>query len=155
MFAIDPRAWRRIVLPSEPLLSGSSEPLIEMAFTGSGRNGVNALRGEITACEPLTSEKISQLVARLQQRFPMQTDFSAPPESPVSYGHRLLKIEQVYEPPPEKEISKYRDALYPAWVRDCEKTRSNPTRPPRERSGRQRVNTMCPGPLIARLKFEA
>ena len=99
----------------------SAEPSVDIVFTNSSGDGVNALEGEIAAYEPLTPGQVSDLVGRLQQRFPMRADFAAPPEPPLLYGHKLMKVEQTYEPPPEKEVKKYQEDLYPAWLRECEK----------------------------------
>ncbi|WP_316188843.1 hypothetical protein [Bradyrhizobium sp. SZCCHNS1054] len=88
-------------------------------FTDANRTSLKSWEGEIVAYEPLTTAQIENLLARLQQRFPMATDFKAPPEPPLSFGQKFLGHHE-YQPPSAEEISTYQSETYPTWVRACE-----------------------------------
>ncbi|SFA71198.1 PIN domain-containing protein [Azotobacter beijerinckii] len=70
---------------------------------------------------PLTNEQVTELVRRLKEKYPVDTDFGStePKERSAKSGYFLCGTEK-FEPTSEKEISDYRDIEYPKWLASCE-----------------------------------
>lgn len=97
-----------------------AEPRVQIGFMAQDGQATKEWRGEITLFEALTGAEVSAVLKHLKSRFPMQTDFTAPPSPAITYSTKLLNIEPVYEPPAERLVTKYQADRYPAWLKACE-----------------------------------
>ena len=76
---------------------------------------------------PLSADQVKTLVSELKSRFPIQTDFSMPPDYASDSDFTI-------EPPREEAIETYQNTLYPEWIAVCtnyfETLHEQFTRPP-------------------------
>ncbi len=63
---------------------------------------------------PLSVVEINTLIASLQSKHPLETEFDLPKEEELKDGTRVY-----FEPPDLDEVAKYRSESYPNWVSEC------------------------------------
>lgn len=106
-----------------------AEPSISIRCLDQSNTEVDLYRTSYTWFEPLTEEQVGGLMQRLQNRFPMESDFGSrePAERTVKETrmHVFLSVKEVFTPVTEEEIAKYRDEDYPQWLSDCEQILRN------------------------------
>ena len=87
-------------------------------------NGHETPQGPVTltkySTHPLTEEQVNALMAELESRRPMETDFTKSGHI-ADFGSRILGQEIGYEPASDEDISTYKDEAYPAWLAACRK----------------------------------
>ena len=105
------------------------EPCISIRCMGPSNSEIECYEASHTSFEPLTDQQVHELMQRLKERFPLETDFGS--REPAERASRqtgfsaLLGTKDVFSPAIDEEITEYRDKAYPQWLSDCEKTLRN------------------------------
>jgi hypothetical protein len=106
-----------------------AEPSFAIRCLDGAESEGRRYEGSYTWYEPLTDAEIDQLMQRLKDRFPLETEFGPgePTErdAPQTSGIRIPRMKQVFTPATDEEIAKYRDEAYPLWLEHCEKVLRN------------------------------
>lgn len=93
----------------------AQEPVVVIEHEGGGT--VEVVRRVGLA---LGADEVEALIARLQERHPMRTDFTPPPAEPgLRIGEVTIPPAFVLQPPEEEAIRRYQDEQYPAWLAAC------------------------------------
>ncbi len=78
--------------------------------------------------KPLTAAETTSLTQRLNERFPLETDFG-PRKKSTERNALKIHIQQilgrVFIPATDEAITKYRDEAYPQWLAQCEESLRN------------------------------
>ena len=101
-----------------------AEPSIAIRCMGQSNSVIERYEASYTWFEPLTGQQVDELIQRLKDRFPLETEFGSgePAERAVTQtGLTVLSgAKEVFRPATDEEIAKYRDEAYPQWLLDCE-----------------------------------
>ncbi|MCL2591479.1 MAG: PIN domain-containing protein [Betaproteobacteria bacterium] len=76
------------------------------------------LNKSVTLYQPLNIDQIESLIDQIKANHPMEEDFSEPKQMFPKIGMGIMK----YVPPPEEDIERYQNELYPTWIKKVEKT---------------------------------
>ena len=97
------------------------EPAFEVGLLESQSQTTGSLNFTLRRFEPLSDMETRKLVDRLQERFPIETDFGPrlAAERRTGIG-KAIGIGQIYVPPTQNEINEYVTKDYPQWVEHCE-----------------------------------
>lgn len=105
------------------------EPSISIRCMGQENSEIERYDGSYTWFEPLTDQQVHDLMRRLKDRFPLETDYGsrepAERESRQTALNALLGTKEVFSPATDEEIAEYRDNAYPQWLVACEETLRN------------------------------
>lgn len=127
-YKLIPSGWRRPARQSDEAKMIDSlehdlkayrnqEPKFEITL-----NGYQTPQGVVTltrhSADPLTKEQINALMAELETRRPMETDFTKPGHI-ADLGSRILGQKISYEPASDEDITAYKNEAYPAWLSAC------------------------------------
>lgn len=101
-----------------------AEPFITLRWLARSQSESKKYGASFTWFEPLTDEQVDELMRRLKDRFPLETDFGSPDVAEQAVRNTQLKTflgnTRVFSPASDQEIAKYRDEAYPRWVEECE-----------------------------------
>ena len=101
-----------------------SEPSLSIRFLDQKRGDVNVYQASHTWFDCLTDAQIDELISRLKDRFPLETDFgSRQPEEhtePPAIGNLFMSRTRRYVPATDEAIAHYREKAYPGWLESCE-----------------------------------
>ncbi len=101
-----------------------AEPSFAIRCVDGTDTEVERYEGSYIWYEALTDAEVGELMDRLKERFPLETDFGPkePEErdAPQTGGIRIPGMKQVFTPATDDEIAKYRDEAYPQWLERCE-----------------------------------
>ena len=106
-----------------------TEPSISIWCKDWAGSKIECYHSNYTQFESLTERQIDELMQRLTDNFPLETDFG--PREPAERAVKqtglniILGTREVYTPSSDKEIAKYRDDVYPQWLRDCKQMLRN------------------------------
>ena len=92
------------------------------------RSGVELedYHADVVSFEPLTDEQVDELMQRLQDRFPLATDFGSrrPTVRTVkqqpAFDWLAGTTDETYTPATDEQIRTYREEDYPKWLERCE-----------------------------------
>ena len=112
-------------LQSEVERLKKTEPSFQLWCEDSSGKKISSLEFETTVYEPLTNSEISELVDALRSRFPQATDFGSREQVERASTVPLSGWNDRYIPPTEKEVAKYKNQDYPAWIKECAETFRN------------------------------
>lgn len=92
------------------------EPSFGIDFDGDG------IASEITFYSPLEDAQVLVLMNRIRENFPEATDFgpSERQERESKDSFAFFQTREVFTPAEAKEIVKYKEERYPAWLDECE-----------------------------------
>lgn len=104
-----------------------AEPHFDIRFLDTTGDEAKHLEARLDIYEPLTSEEVNDLVDELRRLHPLATDFG-PPKTKHPLAAQMSQFSmltrqvrgEVYRPPSDERVAKYRDEAYPDWVRRCE-----------------------------------
>lgn len=102
-----------------------TEPEFHIRCLDGNESDIDVLEVECSF-GPLNEQEASRFIEQVKNIFPIVTDFD-------SYGRigrvstlgDIREMSGSYTPPSERDIAKYRDEEYPAWIEDCKKVLSN------------------------------
>ena len=101
-----------------------TEPSISIRCMDPSDSEVERYHASYTSFEPLTDQQVGELMQRLKDHFPLETDFGSrePAERAVKQTglNVLLGTKEVFTPATDEEIAEYRDEAYPQWLLACE-----------------------------------
>ena len=105
------------------------EPSISIRCLGQANSEIESFDVSYTWFEPLTDQQVHELMRRLEDRFPLETDYGSrePAEraSKQTALNALIGTKEVFSPATDEEIAEYRDNAYPQWLLACEETLRN------------------------------
>ena len=105
------------------------EPSISIRCIGKANSEIERYDASYTWFEPLTDQQVHELMRRLKDRFPLETDYGShePAERALKQTalNALLGTKEVFSPATDEEIAEYRDNAYPQWLLACEETLRN------------------------------
>ena len=106
-----------------------AEPFFLIRCMDQSDNDLERYDASYTWFEPLTDAEVDELMQRLKNHFPLETDFGSrePAERSVAQTgmDRILGTKQVFTPATDEEIAKYRDEAYPQWLDHCKQVLRN------------------------------
>ena len=101
-----------------------SGPSISIRWMRPSNSEIERYHASHTWFEPLTDQQVDELMRRLKEHFPLETDFGSrePAERPVKQTglNVFLGTKEVFSPATDEEIAEYRDEAYPQWLLTCE-----------------------------------
>ena len=101
-----------------------AEPQFHIRCLDDNENEIDALEVKCPFYEPLNEQEVAAFIDQLKNRFSIVTNFD--PLRRIDKSSTLgIIIRGLYSPPSERDIAKYRDEEYPAWIEDCKKMLSN------------------------------
>ena len=105
-----------------------AEPYFAIQCLDSAGAEIERYETSCTRYEPLTDAETNGLLQRLKEHYPLENDFGS--RESAERDRALLGIDvrarrQVFTPPTDEEITKYRDEIYPQWLERCEEVLSN------------------------------
>jgi PIN domain-containing protein len=98
-----------------------AEPAFEVQCIDPHSNVIQQLNLQVIRYHALTDTEIQELITRIQQRYPVVTDFG--PDTVPDPGATLKStadLKRVFVPPHDDDIAAYRDRAYPQWLSSCE-----------------------------------
>ena len=97
------------------------EPNIVCSVQGVDEGSDGVRRTTIEAI-PLSQDEIDSALSALERKFPMETDFSVPPDE--IHGADSIETLQrwTFVGPSDDAVKKYQNEDYPAWIEKCRKT---------------------------------
>ena len=106
-----------------------TEPSISIRCLGQANSEIKCYEVTHTRFEPLTDQQVNELMRRLEDHFPLETDYGSrePAEraSKQTAVNALMGAKQVYSPATDEEIEEYRENAYPEWLLACEEALRN------------------------------
>lgn len=120
-----------VTLRSEVTRLKKTEPSFAIRCVDRANIELNHYEASFTWFEPLVDEQVNELILRLKDHFPMESDFgSRKPAERTTKGKTVLDIltsntKEVYIPATDEEIKKYREEAYPKWLDQCEEILRN------------------------------
>ena len=101
-----------------------TEPSFSIRFLDHADEDTDRYQASHTWFDPLTDKEIDELMKRLKESFPLETDFGStePAEraAPATIANIILGAKQTFVPASDEMIVKYRDRSYPQWLASCE-----------------------------------
>lgn len=113
-------------LRSEIARLKKTEPSFSIRCVDRSNTDIDRYEADFTWFEPLTDEQVDELMRRLKDRFPQESDFgSRQPAERAAKRQTGLDIlvghtKEVYTPATDEQIEKYREEDYPEWLDECE-----------------------------------
>ena len=105
----------------------SRGPAVDVGFLDGAGNPADRLEARMRLHDPLTDGQVDELMARLEQRYPLQTDFGPPRVARSAADGSLLALsrslsalatDKVWQPPPDAKIEKYLES-HRSWASRC------------------------------------
>ena len=113
-------------LKSEIARLKKTEPSFSIRCVDQSSTEIESYRASFTWFEPLTDEQVDQLMQRLSDDFPLESNFgSREPAERAAKRQTVLdsligNTKEVFTPATEDQIAKYRGETYPEWLNQCE-----------------------------------
>ena len=108
------------------------EPRFESDFIDAGGSSLECVELTLTAYQPLTSGELTSAMNRLQEGFPMVTDFEPPTVDALSQIVTKINVNPAGF---QQRVERYQSTQYPEWLSKCKRILGNLHRALQQREG--------------------
>lgn len=97
------------------------EPIIVCDIQGLDEGSERVRRTAVEAT-PLSQAEIDRALSKLEDKFPMKTDFAVPPDEIHGAESIETLVRWTFVAPSDDAVKKYQNEDYPAWIDKCRTT---------------------------------